>query len=338
MKKHFSFFLFFFALLLLVNCRGEEEQKIMQDTNLPNGLYAVIETAKGKIVLELEYEKTPLTVMNFIGLTEGTISFKNRQPKFYYDGLTFHRVIKDFMIQGGCPLGTGTGNPGYAFPDEFHPALKHDKPGTLSMANSGANTNGSQFFITHVATPWLDGKHTVFGHVVEGQDVVNAIEQGDVIKKVSILRVGEVARKFIASDDAFKVLIADAPKRAKQIIEQEIASRWPNLSKTETGLYYKILSQGSGARPAQGGMVTVHYKGELLNGTVFDSSYERNEPAQFQIGQVIPGFNEALLDMKKGEKRLIVIPPELGYGSRGAANVIPPNAWLIFELELIDFQ
>ncbi len=171
-----------------------------------NGLYTQIITDKGLIICKLEFEKTPLTVTSFVGLAEGTINHSLGAGVHYYDGLTFHRVIKDFMIQGGCPLGTGTGGPGYSFKDEFVPKLTHSGPGILSMANSGSNTNGSQFFITHVATPWLDGKHTVFGHVVKGQEIVNAIETNDHILTVTITRAGEAARSFKSDQAAFDQL------------------------------------------------------------------------------------------------------------------------------------
>jgi len=159
------------------------------------GVYAEIKTNKGLIVCQLEYKKTPVTVGNFVGLAEGALKH-SRDQKHYYDGLIFHRVISDFMIQGGCPLGTGTGSPGYKFGDEFRPDLKHDRPGILSMANAGPATNGSQFFITHVPTPHLDGRHTVFGHVVEGIDVVNSIRRDDIIESVSIKRIGKDAALF----------------------------------------------------------------------------------------------------------------------------------------------
>jgi cyclophilin family peptidyl-prolyl cis-trans isomerase len=327
----------FFCLNILLAAGYGDDGKNSGGAHLPNGLYAQIETSKGIILVELQFERTPMTVMNFVGLAEGTLTFKNRSAKLFYDGLIFHRVIKDFMIQGGCPLGTGTGGPGYTFPDEIHPALNHDRPGILSMANSGANTNGSQFFITHVPTPWLDGKHTIFGHVIKGQEVVNAVAQGDVIKHVSIIRVGAKAEKFKASDATFKKLVAEAPARATAVVQAEIKRRWPDLSRTKSGLLFKILKKGSGASPRAGAQVTCHYQGSFFSGAVFDSSYERKQPATFSIGQLIPGMNEALLVMKKGEKRLLVIPPELGYGKRGAGNVIPPNAWLVFEVELLDF-
>jgi len=335
MKRIFGMFLIFNTMMAAAFA---DDGNGNNPLGLPDGLYAHIETNRGVIVVRLEYEKTPMTVMNFIGLAEGTLSFKGRDTKYFYDGLTFHRVIKNFMIQGGDPLGNGRGDPGYRFPDEFDYSLKHDRPGILSMANSGPNTNGSQFFITHVATPWLNGRHTVFGHVVKGQDVVNAIEQGDVIKHIAVLRIGAKAARFVASDAAFKRLIASAPARAAAAVKAEIERQWPGLEKARSGLFYKVLKKGSGtATPRAGTVVTVHYKGQLLYGNVFDSSYDRKEPARFTIGSLIPGMNEALLSMKKGEKKLVVIPPELGYGERGAANVIPPNAWLVFEIELLGF-
>ncbi len=169
--------------------------------NMPkeDGLYAMIKTSKGDILINLEYQKVPLTVANFVGLAEGKI--KNDAKPLgtpYYNGIIFHRVISDFMIQGGDPTGTGRGGPGYKFKDEFHKDLKHDRAGTLSMANAGKNTNGSQFFITHKKTPWLDNRHSVFGYVKTGQEVVDLIRKGDTIKSVEIYRVGKDAKSFNA--------------------------------------------------------------------------------------------------------------------------------------------
>ncbi|MHB8137819.1 MAG: peptidylprolyl isomerase [Smithellaceae bacterium] len=173
-----------------------------------DGLYAKVITSKGDILIKLEFEKTPLTVTNFVGLAEGTKDSNRGKGVRFYDGLTFHRVLPNFMIQGGDPEGNGTGGPGYNFPDEIDSTLRHDVPGVLSMANAGPGTNGSQFFITHTKTPWLDGKHTVFGHVIEGQDVVNAIRQGDTIKKINIIRIGTKATVFKADQDSFNALLA----------------------------------------------------------------------------------------------------------------------------------
>lgn len=311
---------------------------------LKDGLYADITTNKGNIVLVLEAEKVPMTVANFVGLAEGTLNIKN-PGKPYYDGLTFHRVIKDFMIQGGCPKGNGTGGPGYNFPDEFDSSLKHDVPGILSMANAGPGTNGSQFFITHVPTPWLDGKHTIFGHVIEGQEVVNKIEQSDKIISVKIVRVGKEAEDFKVTKEIFAQYVENADKKALERLEaeqakidKEIENRYPGAIRTASGLKYVITKEGEGtASPKNGQSVSVHYTGTLLNGKIFDSSIHRGAPVSFQIGQVIDGWNEALVTMHKGEKRTLIIPPELGYGVYGVPNVIPPNSTLIFDVELLDF-
>ncbi len=316
----------------------------MNKEDLKDGLYAIMHTSKGDIVLSLEYQKTPMTVCNFVGLANGELN-TTEKGKPFYDGLKFHRVISDFMIQGGCPKGDGTGGPGYRFPDEFVPELKHTGPGILSMANAGPGTNGSQFFITHVPTPWLDGKHTVFGHVVEGQDVVNSIQQGDKINKVEIVRVGKDAEDFEVTGERFATLVDEAEQRAlkqreeanKKIID-EINNRFPDAIKTKSGLRYVINKEGDGKEsPKFGQKVTVHYQGTLLNGRIFDSSIARGVPAEFKIGQVIEGWNEALVTMTKGEKRTLIIPPELGYGEFGYPGLIPPNSWLIFDVELLNF-
>jgi len=310
---------------------------------MQDGLYANIHTNKGEILINLEFEKTPGTVGNFVALAEGNLENSIKpQGKPYYDGLKFHRVIPDFMVQGGCPQGTGTGNPGYKFDDEFHPDLKHDGPGVLSMANSGPGTNGSQFFITHVETPWLDNNHTVFGKVVEGQDVIDSIVQGDVMEKVAIIREGEKAEKFNAVE-AFRTFEGAREKRVKEEREAakaELDKLSAGFDETDSGLRYKIIQKGTGTSAEKGNMVSVHYKGQLADGTVFDSSYKRNKPLDFQVGvgQVIPGWDEGICLLNVGDKARLVIPSDLGYGAAGAGGVIPPNATLVFDVELMDVK
>ena len=337
--------LFLFALsAVMVIAFAQMRPGSASAAGLPEGLYAEMKTSSGTVMLSLEFEKTPLTVMNFVGLAEGTIAFENRTAKRFYDGLTFHRVIENFMIQGGDPKGNGTGGPGYRFPDEIVPALKHDGPGVLSMANSGPNTNGSQFFITHKATPWLDGKHTVFGRVVSGQDVVDATRQGDKITAVKILRVGREAEAFKATQASFDALVKEASVRVREnrakarlASLEAIGKKWPKAKKTKSGLMYVVEKSGSGPYPQYGDTVTVHYTGRFLDGSVFDSSRKRGAPASFRIGEVIEGWNEALLAMAKGEKRTLIVPPELGYGEAGYPGVIPPDSFLVFDVELIGF-
>jgi FKBP-type peptidyl-prolyl cis-trans isomerase len=310
---------------------------------MQDGIYAKFHTSKGAILVKLTHDKTPGTVGNFVGLAEGQLENKV-QPmgKPYYDGLKFHRVISDFMIQGGCPQGSGSGGPGYQFDDEFHPELKHDGPGVLSMANAGPGTNGSQFFITHVETTWLDGKHTVFGNVVEGQEVVDAIAQGDLLEKMEIVRIGEEAQKWNAIE-AFRTFEGSREKRLveeKQKAEQALEKLAAGFDKTESGLRYKIIQKGSGVKASKGKKVSVHYSGSLENGVVFDSSYKRKQPIDFVLGmgQVIEGWDEGIQLLQVGDKARFVIPSHIAYGSRGAGGVIPPNATLIFDVELMEVK
>ena len=310
---------------------------------MQDGLYAIFKTSKGEIKVALEFQKTPGTVGNFVALAEGNLENSARpQGNPYYNGLKFHRVIPDFMIQGGCPQGTGTGNPGYQFDDEIHPDLKHDAPGILSMANAGPGTNGSQFFITHVETPWLDGKHTVFGKVVDGLEVVDAVAQEDLIESLEIVRVGTEAENFNAVE-AFRIFEGAREKRLAEAAaakEVELDKLATGFSKTESGLRYQIIQKGEGKSAEKGKTVSVHYKGQLADGTVFDSSYKRNQPLDFTVGvgQVIPGWDEGIGLLQVGDKARLVIPSDLGYGSRGAGGVIPPDATLVFDVELMDVK
>ena len=313
-----------------------------------DGVFAIMETSQGDIVLELHYKQTPLTVTNFVGLAEGKLTAAKGKP--FYDGLKFHRVIskangdgQDFMIQGGDPAGNGTGGPGYKFPDEFVDELRHTGPGILSMANAGPGTNGSQFFITHVATPWLDGKHTVFGKVVYGQDIVNKTKQGDLIKKVTIVRQGEDAKNFTATQEDFDNRLKELKEKNRKAKEEAfkktiemVEKKFAGSTKTPDGIYYTITKEGNGEKIGGRKTVTVKYKGYLMNDQVFDSS-DFHEPLTFITagGQMIPGFDIMVQDMKLNEKRTIVLPPDLAYGEAGAGGVIPGNAYIAFDVEVI---
>jgi peptidylprolyl isomerase len=311
-----------------------------------NGLFAELETAKGKITLRLEFEKTPLTVANFVGLAEGTIKHNRGDGVRFYDGLTFHRVEPGFVIQGGDPNGNGTGGPGYRFADEIDPTLKHDSEGILSMANAGPMTNGSQFFITLAPTPHLDGRHAVFGKVVKGMDVVKSVAKGDVIKKVNIIRSGADARGFKADQEAFELYARQMAERKEKedmevIAKQKeiVKAKYPEMKSTESGILYSVDKAGAGEKPKLGQTVVVHYTGTFLDGRKFDSSHDRKDPFSFKAGagDVISGWDETILDMQAGERRTVVLPPEKAYG-KGGVGPIPPNSFLVFDIELLEIK
>ena len=355
MKLRPPFFAAFGILLMLLACQGRKAsgetgnpagaRSQSGDAALGDGLFARITTSRGDILLRLEYQKTPMTVCNFVALAEGKMTVAGGKP--FYNGLIFHRVIKDFMIQGGDPLGNGSGGPGYRFPDEIDPSLKHDGPGVLSMANAGPGTNGSQFFITHVATPWLDGKHTVFGRVVRGQEVVDAVEQGDKIESITIIRNGDAANAFKADQVTFDALMRNAGSAAaaKAKVQRdadiaEIEGKYPDAVITQSGLRYIVQSKGTGPKPATGSTALVNIKGMLLSGEVFSNTDLSGEPEELPVGQgrLLAGLEEAVSDMQTGENRLVIIPPELAYGEREVSNVIPANSFLILELELVGIK
>jgi len=369
-------FLFLFCLAI-VNIQAQTTKKPVAKPKAaptktvakadPNdGIFATIATTKGDIVVSLEYVKAPVTVANFISLAEGknpNVKVEKLKGKPFYDGLKFHRVINDFMIQGGDPDGNGSGGPGYSFKDEFREELKFDKGGILAMANSGPATNGSQFFITHKDTPWLNGKHTIFGHVVSGMDNVNKIVQDDIMTKITITRKGATAKKF----DAVKVLADDVKKEeAKKLEGQKVikdkaayfAATKAKATTTASGLKYVITQKGTGVKGAEGSNIYFHYAGYFEDGNLFDSSmpsvakaygkYDANRDAQggykafpFTVGKkdgMIPGFIEALDMMTDGQKAIFFLPSNLAYGEKGAGGVIPPNATLIFEIETYQNQ
>ena len=330
---------------------------IFGQSNLKDGLYVEFNTTKGIIVCELEYKKTPMTVANFVGLVEGNFKMNDKTfNKPYYDGLLFHRVIKDFMIQGGCPLGNGTGDPGYKFYDEIVADLKHDKSGILSMANSGPATNGSQFFITHKETPWLDGKHTVFGHVISGQNVVDAIEQGDKMNKVTILRIGSEVKTWNATNEFEKIyrplkleedkknesvskISAMSEDEYKEFMFKEVKKQYRKAKLSKSGLVYVIEKKGEKLKATKGSKLSVHYVGTFrADGKKFDSSRDRNQPMDFtyQEQRMIPGFEEGIGLLGKGGKAKLFIPYFQAYGKNGRPGAIPPYSDLVFDIEIID--
>lgn len=353
LNKLFFIILFFTTVLSVGVC--SDMKSAMDAIKGQDGVFAIMETSNGVIAIKLHYKETPLTVTNFVGLAEGTLDAANGKP--FYDGLKFHRVIskangdgQDFMIQGGDPKGNGTGGPGYKFPDEFVKTLRHDEPGVLSMANSGANTNGSQFFITIVETPWLDDKHTVFGKVISGQDVVDSMKQGATIEKVTIIRQGADAEAFTATQADFnkqleilnkkieeaKIAARKAREEAMKAVIEEIEEEYPDAIKTDEGIYYEILKEGKGNPIGSRRYVSVNYTGMFLDGRVFDTSEGRGALDFITgVGQMISGFDLMTQEMKLGEKRRMILPPEYAYGEDGYPGFIPGNAYLIFEVEVV---
>ena len=333
-------FLLISSVFLINSCNNMKDY-----SNLTDGIYADIQTNKGDMILKLTYEETPLTVSNFVALAEGNhpLASEEFKNKPYYNGIKFHRVIDNFMIQGGDPTGTGSGGPGYSFEDEFVDSLKHDGAGILSMANSGPNTNGSQFFITHLETPWLDGKHSVFGKVTIGQDIVDKIEQNDLINKLEIIRIGETAKDFDAPTvfNEYLELKKKANEEKLEAQKEELKNLTKGMKSTDSGISYKITKKGTGVNAKDNDNVKVHYTLKLIDGSEVDSSLSRGEPIEFTlgVGQVIPGWDEGIKLLNKGASCTLVIPPNLAYGEAGAGNgVIPSNATLIFDVTLVDIN
>src|SRR5690554_1331126 len=365
MKKISSIILTILIGSLMYACNSTDHSE------LGDGIFAEFKTNKGTFVAKLYHEQTPLTVANFVSLAEGTNEMVTEEDKKgvpFYDGLVFHRVIKDFMIQGGDPKGNGSGGPGYRFPDEIVPELGHSGKGILSMANSGPSTNGSQFFITLKETPWLNGKHTVFGEIVEGQEVVDAIGLVEVVndrpvndvvmEKVTIIRNGNPKLK------AFEKQLKDIEKeQEKAFAEKEnkmksnqklFAKAFEDSEEMESGLKIHYVEKNDNEKPEYQTKVLINYAGYLTDGTLFDSNIytveKENNPGE-NINQnsgkykpmelaidpelgLIPGFKEAVLNLKYDEKVYILIPPHLAYGENGVPQVIPPNSELVFYVEM----
>ena len=348
-------------LLITINFSCNMSQKSDNST-----INALIETNKGEIITELFFKQTPVTVANFISLSEGNNKEVSEQykGKKYYDKLTFHRVIEDFMIQGGDPTGTGSGSPGYSFKDEIVESLKHDSAGLLSMANAGPGTNGSQFFITHKETPWLDGLHTVFGKVISGQEIVDSIEQGDSILSITIERDGKEANKFNASkiftnhfkeEEKLKKEKEKMFQKLKNDVSKEHASLKTKSLETETGLKYFINSTNNGDLVDENKTILTHYAVYFEDGTLLDTSIleiaqrfnqvnaQRKSaggytPIEARVGpkdMMISGFKEGLKLLKIGDKATLFLPYYLAYGETEQRG-IPAKSNLIFEVEIVE--
>lgn len=361
------------AVLLMTSCKDKEVTVNGEKVVLEDGLYGFFKTTQGDFVVKFEDKKAPMTTANFIALAEGRHEDVSEEfkGKPFYDGLKFHRVIPNFMIQGGDPQGTGMGGPGYKFEDEFDDSLSHVGTGVLSMANSGPGTNGSQFFITLAETPWLDKKHSVFGHVVYGMEIVEKIGAADrdnrdmpkediTIETLTIYRVGKEYKSYnpIAAYAEGKEALIEKKRIAEEMAKKEqqdfialMKEQYPNLETTGSGLMYVVEKPGDGPKPELGAKVEIDYAGYLIDGTMFDTSIEElakengvyNQQRQYQPypvsygpqAQVINGWKEGMQLFNIGGKGRLIIPPHLGYGAAGAGGVIPPNAWLIFDIELV---
>lgn len=368
------------SLLLLTLILAIGACKTAKYPSLKDGLYADIQTTKGDILVQLEFEKVPHTVANLVSLAEGnnTLVDEKYKGKRYYDGIIFHRVIKDFMIQAGCPDGTGRGGTGYKFGDEFpvdeegNLLFKHDQAGVLSMANSGPNTNSSQFFITHKEVSHLDNKHSVFGHVVKGKNVVDSIAKDDIINRIDIIRNGSAAKNFDAPavfeqhmkdfEEKMRKKQEEAMKQKElqKVVQQEMAisikENKAKAKKLPSGLRILTTEKGTGVRPKDGTKVLIDYAGFFEDGRLFGTTFAETAKKHYQYderqnqakrynpfprvyskqAQLIPGFREGMLQMTYGEKALLFIPSHLAYGEKGAGASIPPNTDLVFEVQIVD--
>ena len=346
MKKSF-YAILCLSIITLSSCDSKYK-------DLEEGIYADIVTKNGSIICELYPNEAPMTVANFITLAEGTNEkvTDSLKGEKYFNGLTFHRVVPDFVVQGGDPLANGRGGPGYVFQDEFAKdtanALihKHDGAGVLSMANPGPDSNGSQFFITFKPTPWLDGKHTVFGSVKKGMEVVDSIKAKDKIVSVNIVRLGNKAKSFDAVEvfnqgiKDFDKIIAD--KLAKQKQAEKAFKATMDIDKaveTKSGLKILTLQKGKGKKVTETSTNTTHYTVYLASGKKIQSSRDANREFTFNLSKVpmIEGFKEGILTMKQGGKARFFIPYQLAYKEAGGGP-FPPKSDVVFDIEVLKVE
>ncbi|MBU8913832.1 MAG: peptidylprolyl isomerase [Spirochaetales bacterium] len=336
------------AMIIVLSLLAVAVVSCAPDTSgLPDGLHAVISTDKGEIVIQLEPDRAPLTTMNFVGLAEGSIQ-SNREGQPFYDGLTFHRVEPGFVIQGGDPDGVGTGGPGYQFPTETHPDLLHDSEGVVAMANSGPDTNGSQFYVTLGPAPHLDGGYNVFGRVIRGMEVVREIAVGDSMKSVKIVRVGDVADAYRPTAEQFQGLVdrvlerrTEAAAALRRESERLIASKWPGAELVNgSGLLLDRTVEGFGPTPKPGDAVSVHFTFELIDGTQIDDTRARGEPYSFTFGEerLIPGLELAIGRIREGGSATAIIPPELAFGPAGIPPVVAPSSYVVFRVDVMSVE
>lgn len=314
------------AVLLLAACGG-----------LDDGLYARIVTDEGRILVRLHEERAPLPVAAFVGLAEAALG-----PAQFYDGSIIEIATEQLVMAGGVAA-RGLAAPDWEIPDQFHPELRHDRPGVVSLLTESPHTGSSRFVITRRAAPELDDVYPVFGEVIDGQDVVDALRRGQILKRIRIVRVGPAARAYRVDGQGLaelrsqvaEELLRAVLKRHEEVLD-EFRRRWPDAAATESGLLYVVHREGEGPTPDFGAKVLLRYTGSLADGTQFGTS--GLEPMEFTIGAVVQGLEEMLLEMRRGARRTVLIPPDLGYGAMGVPGTVPPRAFLIFDVELVDFR
>jgi len=309
------------------------------------GLYAQFNTDQGSLVFRLYEKEAPLAVISFIGLTEGTIGARDDGTP-YYSGLTFYHEIENYALFSGDPENTGRSETGIQFPQQQNGEISLGEKGILAFKGVQGISKAGSFFITLKGDSFLDKVYTPFGKIVEGNDILNKIHEGTVIQSIMIIREGAEAESFSADLEALASQKEAAQEAQLNIIKKQNPAlsdqlaQQPDFSQTESGMYYHILYEGFGDKPKMGNTISVHYTGSLLDGTVFDSSVQRGQAFSMTLGKdmVIPGWLETLMDMQPGENRTVFIPPSLGYGNQGAGGIIPPNAWLNFEIQLLSID